>query len=223
MRKLVVLPLLGIGARCSGTPIQQGTAPASGAPSSFEASQRTEGGIGGLDGDAEASVKASPKGGVAAGLGAEGSRPDLQAVSEPAASSDAGVRTDRHGRTYPVQYACIVDLLEYLATRNEFRGVFDAKKTLALDIPRLLSRINPEGIVLKEDTPPATVREFSLRQIERQLRSRQGSAFIALVHLGTGVDPVCRTPNGASRLAESGPWQRHARNTPTSSNVTQCG
>ena len=41
-------------------------------------------------------------------------------------------------------------------------------------------------------------------------------------HALYGVDPVSRTPNGASKLLESDPWELDERSTPTTSNVTPC-
>ncbi len=100
--------------------------------------------------------------------------------------------------------ACIVGLLEYLGTRNKFRGSFDAAATLELDLPRVLANISPTGITLSQDRYPSSKSNaepdvapatrlrkekairavLSAKEVELQLSKRSGPAFIELAHLG---------------------------------------
>lgn len=137
----------------------------------------------------------------------ESSVPDSSSLAEqPEASTNTIV--DRHGREIPKQYACIVNLLEHLASRHRGQGGFELNSTLAFDVPRVMASVGSGGLVLSETEnahpmPDASVEDIekqetasllqtrrvvtsspSPRQVEEQLKTRNGPAFRALSHLG---------------------------------------
>ena len=118
---------------------------------------------------------------------------------------------DRHGRAVPEEYACIIDLLRYLASRNVAIGGFDLKDTLPFETDRVMPYLSPKGVLFSEEegaleSEKMTVeqleklrkedpkRYFATRkvqkgkllpaEIERQLHAGKGLAFLRLVHLG---------------------------------------
>jgi hypothetical protein len=112
----------------------------------------------------------------------------------PDASADVGRSAlDRHGQSIPASYSCVATVLEYLATRNESRGAFDPKKTLAFDTVLFGSWVPDDGIEFTRELSGPSIQKLPRIEVLTQLARREGTAFERLAHLGNAYS--MRHPN----------------------------
>src|SRR6266478_943853 len=101
----------------------------------------------------------------------------------------------------------------------------------ACRVRRIIDRIARKGIESKErlgryrwvvERDFAWLHRYRRLAVRYERRADIHKAFLTLgVGLICGVDPVSRTPNGATMLPESEPWENNGRNIRSTSNVMQ--
>jgi hypothetical protein len=131
--------------------------------------------------------------------------PALASREDSDASVDSGSSLlNRHGQTIPSSYTCVVNVLEYLATRNESKGAFDLKKTRDFDLGLFGSWVPDDGIEFSRDLPVSSIQKLSRAEVQAQLGHRKGMAFERLAHLGNAYSLRHPNQSGLSFTPASG-------------------
>jgi len=95
----------------------------------------------------------------------------------------SGTMLDRHGQGVPSEYSSAMDLLEYLASRNTYLGVYLESRTGEYDPSKIVSHLSPKGVRIKDVNGPSE-EHFTRDRIVQQLLGRRGRAFSMLSWVG---------------------------------------
>jgi hypothetical protein len=104
-----------------------------------------------------------------------------------AADEEADVRApfvDRHGRPVPEEYLNCLRILDYLTDRNSYFGRFEAGKSKNIEARVVADWLDQDGVHFFDTNDPSWSGTMTVREIQKQLASRNGPVFTQLVHLG---------------------------------------